>query len=294
MLAAAGLRRLGFASRISLALPADGVRAGARPGHRRDRDRDGRRRASRDAVARINDAGAARRARRRARGRRGAGRRLPDADRRAGVAGGRRRRSSCVAAVVALDGSRAVRGTARGAAARRRGARRARRRAAARRRRRRDPRGGAARARQPSKGLSHDARIVYLIGAGPGDPGLITVRGLQCLASADVVLYDHLVHAAPAAPRAAGRGEDRRRRRRAAAARAGSDLLSARREGARGQDRRAPEVGRSVRLRSAAAPKRCSCTSRACASRSCPAFPPASRRRATRACRSPIRAAATR
>ena len=36
--------------------------------------------------------------------------------------------------------------------------------------------------------------IVYLIGAGPGDPGLITVRGQQCLAEADVVLYDHLVH----------------------------------------------------------------------------------------------------
>ncbi len=36
--------------------------------------------------------------------------------------------------------------------------------------------------------------IVYLIGAGPGDPGLITVRGLQCLASADVVLHDHAVH----------------------------------------------------------------------------------------------------
>lgn len=36
--------------------------------------------------------------------------------------------------------------------------------------------------------------IVYLIGAGPGDPGLISVRGLECLSSADVVLYDHLVH----------------------------------------------------------------------------------------------------
>src|SRR6476620_9187248 len=36
---------------------------------------------------------------------------------------------------------------------------------------------------------------VYLIGAGPGSPGLITVRGMQCLASAYVVLYDHLVHA---------------------------------------------------------------------------------------------------
>src|ERR671915_2106540 len=36
--------------------------------------------------------------------------------------------------------------------------------------------------------------IVYLIGTGPGDPGLISTRGLRCLAFADVVLYDHLVH----------------------------------------------------------------------------------------------------
>src|SRR5258706_4371231 len=37
--------------------------------------------------------------------------------------------------------------------------------------------------------------VVYLIGAGPGDPGLMTVRGQQCLEAADVVLYDHLVPA---------------------------------------------------------------------------------------------------
>lgn len=35
---------------------------------------------------------------------------------------------------------------------------------------------------------------VFLIGAGPGDPGLITTRGLECLRRADVVLHDRLVH----------------------------------------------------------------------------------------------------
>jgi len=35
---------------------------------------------------------------------------------------------------------------------------------------------------------------VYLIGAGPGDPGLITVKGLACLKGADVVIYDYLAN----------------------------------------------------------------------------------------------------
>jgi len=42
--------------------------------------------------------------------------------------------------------------------------------------------------------MSASGRVV-LVGAGPGDPGLITVKGLQYLRRADVVLYDRLIGA---------------------------------------------------------------------------------------------------
>ena len=41
--------------------------------------------------------------------------------------------------------------------------------------------------------------FVYIVGAGPGDPSLISVRGQRYLEAADVVVYDHRVHALAAA-----------------------------------------------------------------------------------------------
>ena len=42
--------------------------------------------------------------------------------------------------------------------------------------------------------MEHKQGMVYLIGAGPGDPKLITIRGKECIQTADILIYDYLAN----------------------------------------------------------------------------------------------------
>lgn len=61
--------------------------------------------------------------------------------------------------------------------------------------------------RQPEKRPGE----IILVGAGPGDAGLLTLRGLQALQQADVVFYDNPGHPGGARTGAPRRGDNLRR-----------------------------------------------------------------------------------
>ncbi len=91
---------------------------------------------------------------------------------------------------------------------------------------------------------------VYLVGAGPGDPGLITVKGRQALERADCVLYDFLANErlldyAPGVRRAHLRRQETRQTRDDPA----GDQRPDGGTGAARMDRGAPQGRRSVYLR---------------------------------------------
>src|SRR5499433_3630975 len=44
-----------------------------------------------------------------------------------------------------------------------------------------------------SKSASKNEKV-YLVGAGPGDLGLVTLRAKECIENADVIVYDHLAN----------------------------------------------------------------------------------------------------